>query len=1646
VISNTGSLVKTNGGTLILSGANTYSGTTLITNGVLNIQNNTALGATNSGTTVGSGAALELQGGITNGAEALALNGTGISSGGALRNVSGDNTYGGTITNVTASRINSDAGTLTLSGAVNANALALTFGGAGNIAANGAITNSASTVTKDGAGTLTLAASNTYSGGTTINAGTVAISNAASFGSNTVTFASNNTTVAALAGVLFTNNIALTGDGTVDVGSFNLTNSGIISNTGSLTKAGAGTLILGRANTYSGGTTINAGTVAISNAASFGSNTVTFASNGTKMVALANMLVTNTYALTGNGTMDVGANLVMTNSGAISGAGGLTKSGTGTVVLSASNNFSGTTTLSAGVLSLANTNALSASTLDHSSAGSVSFSNLTGANLGGLQGSTGITLTNLAGTAVALNVGGNNSSTTYSGALSGGGSLTKSGAGTLALSGANTYSGGTLVSAGALSGDSSSLRGNITNSAAVVFNQSTNGTYAGVLSGGGSLAKNGAGTLILSASNSFSGGTLLNSGTLSAGNAFAFGSGSVTLTNGTTLNLSNFSIANTLINNGGTLTNVGTVSGAELNAGTTSLSSSNSTVAEVSGTATVDVSGANTTITNMTGGTVNVAATSTNSTLQTVSGGTVNASTNITVQTYNGGNIGVTNGSSVAIASGNSAGSISGAGNLIKTGSGILTLSGNNTFSGAMTISNGVVSISTNAALAGTSVINMNTNTTLAYTGGSATLDRNISVTNGTGTIQNTGGGTLTLAGSLSKNGTVLVFSNGAFNVTGVISGSSANSDLVVDNATVTLSNANSYNGPTYIRNAGNLTAAVIGAMPTNTRSAVIMDDSGSGSSVFNVTASQQIASLTGAASSTNTIATNTSLTIGTSSGNTTFAGVISGGGTLVKAGASTQTLSGANTYSGGTLVSGGLLSGNTTSLQGSITNNAAVAFSQSTNGTYSGVMSGSGSLTKNGTGILTLSSSNSFSGGTTITEGELHVNSAGGLGTGSVALTGTNAGSRAALHYSNTLTPLSVGALTLSGNAAIDLQALCSIQSTGAITVNGTNNYISLGGANWNLGTNTLVSGTSLTLNGGSSILLTGTTLNEGALGLGSTTNIGRSSFTFGSNSTSFYVTTAGVAFDVVWSGAQNSLWNTNAANWQQATNGLNPSGTNIAFATDDDAFFGNAATASAITVDTGGVQAAEMYVTNSSGTVTFNGASLAAHDLTKTGAGNLTISNSLALIGNDAAGPISGVFSNSGSGNVTLAGAFTEGSLVQNGAGTVTLSGANSYAGGTTLSAGALRIGNTSALGTGALVQSDGTSTLQINAGGTIANSMALYKVAFLNGGNTLSGTITNMNTVYDVAAGTTNTLSGFVTGPGGLELVGGGVLAVTGATNNYAAATTISNGTLRVGTLANAGSASSIGTNGSIVLAGSTPTNAVFDYTGGNVTIDRSLVLNNGGGTVAMALPSTTMTMTGSASGSGALVLSEGTMVLSNTGTPDSFAPASIQVDSGATLQLGANNQIGNSTGLILNGGTFIVGTSTSGYSETLGTLTLSASSTIDLGSYATGLRQLTFADSSAITWSGTLTIANWQGLTRQSSDVAEILFGTGGLTSTQLGQIYFANQNINGGVLVGASGELAPIPEAEVYWGALAVVLAIAYRERRRLIAILQQIRR
>jgi autotransporter-associated beta strand protein len=177
VISGTsGALTKAGTTILGLAGNNSFTGATTVNAGAIEAKHANALGTTAAGTTVASGAALRLSGGITIGSEALGLTGTGVSSDGALRNISGANEYQGAITLSGATRINSDAGTLTLSTGGISGTHNLTFGGAGDTTVSGVIGTSTGTVTKDGAGTLTLSGANTYTGKTTVSAGTLALS------------------------------------------------------------------------------------------------------------------------------------------------------------------------------------------------------------------------------------------------------------------------------------------------------------------------------------------------------------------------------------------------------------------------------------------------------------------------------------------------------------------------------------------------------------------------------------------------------------------------------------------------------------------------------------------------------------------------------------------------------------------------------------------------------------------------------------------------------------------------------------------------------------------------------------------------------------------------------------------------------------------------------------------------------------------------------------------------------------------------------------------------------------------------------------------------------------------------------------------------------------------------------------------------------------------------------------------------------------------------------------------------------------------------------------------------------------------------------------------------------------------------------
>jgi fibronectin-binding autotransporter adhesin len=352
---------KTNTSTFILSGANNYGGATTISGGVLNIQNASALGSIASGTTVFSGAALQIQGGIAVGNEPLILNGSGLASDGALRNISGNNSYAGGTTLGSASTIASDSGTLTLTGGIVDSGFTATFAGSGDTTSTGVISGTGALV-KNGNGTLTLNATNTYSGGTTINGGTVAVISSglgAAGGSVTI----NAGTLEILTTFATPRNFSLgssTSTFQIDP-SQTYTVTGTVSGTGSLNKTGTGTLILSGANTYTGATNVSAGTLQtsanerIANTSDLNVSGGTFALQSFSETVASVTLTSGSITGTSTGTLTASSYSLESGnvSAVLAGTGPMTKSTTGTVTLTGINTFTGTTTVTGGTLVLA---------------------------------------------------------------------------------------------------------------------------------------------------------------------------------------------------------------------------------------------------------------------------------------------------------------------------------------------------------------------------------------------------------------------------------------------------------------------------------------------------------------------------------------------------------------------------------------------------------------------------------------------------------------------------------------------------------------------------------------------------------------------------------------------------------------------------------------------------------------------------------------------------------------------------------------------------------------------------------------------------------------------------------------------------------------------------------------------------------------------------------------------------------------------------------------------------------------------------------------------------------------------------------------------------------------------------------------------
>jgi filamentous hemagglutinin family protein len=549
VASGTGGLTKTGTGTLTLSGANSFTGPMTISGGVLRASGGAAIADT-SQVSLANTAGVSLD----------------VANDETIGNLSGGGNTGGNVTlNGNALTVN-EVGSTTFRGVAS---------GAGGI-------------TKLGAGTLTLSGSaNTYTGTTTVTAGTLALG-AANVLANTSSLVVNGGTFAmgtrsdTLAGVQLQSGSITSSSGVLTSTSDYELQSGsvsaILAGAVSLNKSTGGTVVLSGNNAYTGATNVGAGTLQLGSANRVPNTSAVTVASGA-MFDLNNFADT-VGSIAGAGTIALGSATLTTGgdgtsttfSGAINGTGALTKTGAGTLTLSGTNTYTGTTTISAGVLRASGGDAIadtSAVTLSNTAGVALDVANdETIGNLSG-GGATGGNVT-LNGNTLTVNEGG---TTTFAGAASGTGGLTKSGTGTLTLSGANTYTGTTTVNAGgfALSGGNAIADNGAVNlagggltvataetigslvsaagttlalTAGLTFGDATNTTVASTISGAGTLTKRGSGSTTLSGANTYTGATAVNAGTLVAANATALGAtaAGTTVGSGATLSIANAAV------------------------------------------------------------------------------------------------------------------------------------------------------------------------------------------------------------------------------------------------------------------------------------------------------------------------------------------------------------------------------------------------------------------------------------------------------------------------------------------------------------------------------------------------------------------------------------------------------------------------------------------------------------------------------------------------------------------------------------------------------------------------------------------------------------------------------------------------------------------------------------------------------------------------------------------------------------------------------------------------------------------------------------------------------------------------------------------------------------------------------------------------
>lgn len=531
----------------------------------------------------------------------------------------------------------------------------------------------------------------------------------------------------------------------------------------------------------------------------------------------------------------------------------------------------------------------------------------------------------------------------------------------------------------------------------------------------------------------------------------------------------------------------------------------------------------------------------------------------------------------------------------------------------------------------------------------------------------------------------------------------------------------------------------------------------------------------------------NGALTLGGNNLSTAYTGKFAGGtGSLTKIGSGIQTLSGVNTYTGATNINGGtLLIGTGTGLTGAGSLGTSVVTVG--NGSLVGALGGNGTIngtvTVTSTGQLAPAMSSTTFNTLTIND-NLTINPGG------------------TLSY-NFGTPGNGDRITLAGTGSLNLQAGADILNVTQLPGFGIGTYPLIVVA----GSGSFTDNATFTVNGRTNfnyfVLKPGDAID--ATAGGGTVPVGQ-----------LYLEVLQGNPNLTWIGNLSGNWDTTTANWSGDAS-LFTTGANVTF---DD--FGSARPS--VNVSAPGVTANSITFANSAVNYAFGGSPIsvtAGSGIVKNQAGTVTFNNSVAT-----------ALTTINAGTISVAGTLNSGIIKVNGAGALNVSGA---------------LGSTNAL----------------NVAGTVTFTSGAQTLSTLSNDSGLTTGVVNLNGPTALTLGSGG-YDGAIKGTGSLVKTSNGLLTLTNATSNFAGGIAIQQGTVSIPSGLDGGAPGPLGISTASIILGAAGTAGSLQYTGSAAITTRGFTLSGGGGSIEMATLGQLLTVNGT--------IDNGTSALTLTGVGD------------------------------------------------------------------------------------------------------------------------------------------------------------------------------